>query len=437
MPQLHRSLGLWQLTVTGVGIIIGAGIYVLIGAAAEKAGGLLWLSFTVGALLAALTGLSYAELATLFPNAGAEYEFARRAFNEFTGFISGWMMAAANIIGGATVSIGFAFYLQRFFDVPTAWGALGMLTVLTVIVSAGVHRSIWLSTALVALQVGGLLLVIAAGAPHLGTHSLTENASFPGVLAGAALVFFAFIGFDEVVTLSEETHDPAHTVPRALWLSLGLSTLLYVAVGIVAVSSVGIDALAQSDRPLALVLEQDLGVRGADVIAIIALAATANTTLLLLTTSTRLLFAMSRGGALPLYLSRLSSRGHAPWVAAIATLVVAAPFALSGRITLVAEVTNFAIYAIFLVVNASLIRLRFLLPDAPREFRVPLAVAGFSVPALLAIATTILMMTYLARSAWILGGLMVLSGLGAWLIGPYLGRRAQRAPRDQPGPQGP
>lgn len=422
---LRRSLGLWELTVSGVGIIIGAGIYVLVGQAAAEAGSLLWLSFFVGGLLAALTGLSYAELAALFPNAGAEYEFARRAFNEFTGFLAGWVMAGANIVGSAAVAIGFAYYLQHFVDIEARWAAVAMLAVLTAIVSAGVHRSIWLSAVLVALQVIGLLVVIGAGAPHIGDYSLASDTSLSGVLSGAALVFFAFIGFDEVVTLSEETHDPARTVPLALALGLGISTLLYVAVGISAVSAVGVEALAASDRPLSLVLERDLGVRGGDVIAVIALAATTNTTLLLLTTSTRLLFAMSRSGALPLYLSRVSKLGRAPWLAAVATFAVAAPFALSGRIAFVAEVTNFAIYVIFVAVNVSVIRLRFVLRDTPRAFRIPLSVVGVPLPAVLAIVTTILMMAYLSRGAWVLGSLMVLSGVGAWLIGPYLGRKPQ------------
>lgn len=200
---LTRSLGFWQVTVSGVGIVIGAGIYVLIGEAAKDAGSALWISFVLAAVLSALTGLSYAELAGMFPTAGAEYEFARRAFNDFTGFMAGWMMVLANIIAAAAVSIGFAHYLQHFFDVNLRAGAIGLLAVLTLIVMSGVQRSIWFSVVLAVLQVGGLLFVIASGAPHIGSRSLIEGSTASGVLAGAALVFFAFIGFDEIVTLSE------------------------------------------------------------------------------------------------------------------------------------------------------------------------------------------------------------------------------------------
>lgn len=422
MVQLRRTLGLWQLTVSGVGIVIGAGIYVLIGEAAAEAGSMLWLSFLLAAILAGLTGLSYAELAGLFPTAGAEYEFARQAFNEFIGFIAGWMMIAANLVAAAAVSIGFAQYLRHFVDIDVSVGAIGLLAVLTAIVISGVHRSIWLSVLLVIAQVGGLLLVIGAGAPHVENYSLVEGASVSGVLAASALVFFAFIGFDEIVTLSEETLDAARVVPRALLLALGISTLLYVAVGIVAVSAVGAEALSTSERPLALVMDDVLGGRSASVMAALALAATMNTTLLVLTAAARLIYSMSRGGALPPVFEHLGSRGQAPWVAALAGFAVAVPFALSGQIGLVAEVTNFAVYAIFIIVNLAVIRLRSTQPLAERSFRIPMSVGPVPITAVLGLATIALMTAYLRPEAWALGVLMVLSGMGAWFLGGRLGR---------------
>jgi basic amino acid/polyamine antiporter, APA family len=274
---LTRSLGFWQVTVSGVGMVIGAGIYVVIGEAAKDAGSALWISFVLAAVLSALTGLSYAELAGMFPTAGAEYEFARRAFNDFTGFMAGWMMVLANIIAAAAVSIGFAHYLQHFFDVNLRAGAIGLLAVLTLIVMSGEQRSIWFSVMLAVLQVGGLLFVIASGAPHIGSRSLIEGSTASGVLAGAALVFFAFIGFDEIVTLSEETRDAERVIPRALLLALGISAALYVLVGICAVSLIGADALAASDRPLALVIGHDWGGRASGIVTFIALASTTNT----------------------------------------------------------------------------------------------------------------------------------------------------------------
>ena len=239
-----------------MGIVVGAGIYVLVGAATAQAGSLVWASFAIAAVVAALTGLSYAELASLFPSAGAEYQFARRAFNEFIGFVVGWLMIAGNIVGAGAVALGFAEYARYFVAVDPRVLAVGLLLVLTVAVSFNVRQWIWLTTGLVLVEVSGLLLVIAIGLPHLGDHSLLEGTP-RGVLSGAALLFFAFIGFDEVVTLSDETRNPSRVIPRALLLALGISTLLYVAVGIAAISVIDYRVLADSERPLALVIEHD------------------------------------------------------------------------------------------------------------------------------------------------------------------------------------
>ena len=416
-PQrLTRSLGLWQVTVAGVGIVIGAGIYVLIGVAARDAGAGLWASFALAAVLASLTGLSYAELAGMFPAAGAEFEFARRAFNEFLGFLAGWAMIAANVVAAAAVAVGFAHYFQEYVPLPTGLIAVGLLTVLTGVVLTGVQHSIWVSAVLVAFQVGGLLMVIVAGVPHIGEHSLTEGATVTGILSGTALVFFAFIGFDELVTLSEETRDAARVIPRGLLLALGISTVLYVGVGVSAVSLVGGEALGQSDRPLALVLEHDWGWVAGLVVSFIAMAATTNTSLLVLTAASRLTYAMAREGALPAVFASLSGRQGVPRVAAVVALLAAAPFALTGRIALVASATDFLVYAIFLVVNGAVIALRFRAPDLPRSFRSPYSIARLPVLPILGIGTVLLMLVFLDREAMALGVGILVSGVLVWAV---------------------
>lgn len=415
-PTLQPTLSLWQLTMTGIGIVIGAGVYVLIGEAASEAGAALWLAFVLAAVLSALTGLSYAELAGMYPTAGAEFEFARRAFNDFIGFITGWMMLAANLIAAGAVSIGFAHYLRYFVDVPLRVGAIGLLVALTIVVASGIQRSIWFSVALALLQIGGLMMVIAAGAPHLGDRSLIEGATASGILGASALVFFAFIGFDEVVTLSEDTKDPQRTVPRALLYSLAVSTLLYVLVGIASVSVIAADQLAASETPLALVIAHDWGDRASNIVAAIALASTTNTTLLVLTAASRLSYSMARNRALPSILATVGSRAHSPYVAAFAGLVVAGGFSLIGNIGLVASVTDFAVYAIFIAVNLSLIVLRFRAPDAPRTVRIPLSIGRVPVTPVLGTITVLVMMAYLDASAWVLGFGALATGVGVWLI---------------------
>jgi APA family basic amino acid/polyamine antiporter len=414
--QLKRSLGFWQVTIAGVGIVIGAGIYVLIGPATKEAGSAVWLSFLAAGVLSALTGLSYAELAGMFPSASAESAFARHAFNEFAAFIVGWTMIAANLIAAAAVSIGFAHYLRHFVDVDLRVGSIGLLLVLTLIIVGGIQRSIWFSTVLVVLQVGGLLLVIVAGAPHIGSTSIVEGASVSGVMGGAALIFFAFIGFDEVVTLSEETKDAARVIPRALLLALGVSVVLYVLVGVTSVSVLGPSAIAGSNTPLTLVIAHNWGSRAGDIVAAIALASTINTSLLVLTAASRLLFGMSRDGALPDAFSRLTTRGRAPYVAALAAFVIAAPFALIGDISFVASVTDFSVYVIFVAVNASIIRLRLSAPDARRTFVTPFAIGRIPILPILGTGVVALMMVNLEARAWFVGLAVTAVGVACWAV---------------------
>ncbi len=222
--SLAKVLSPVQVTAGGVGIIIGAGIYVLIGEAASEAGGAVWLSFLLAAVLCGLTGLSYCELAAAFPTAAAEYEYTRRAFPEVIAFLVGWFMIGGLLVAAATVSLGFGRYLGHFVDVDREAAALALLGALFLLGATGIRQAGMLILILSIIQVSGLLMVIAIGMPSLGDHSLAPTAGVTGVIGGAGLVFFAFIGFDEVITLGEETADPVRTVPRALLRSLAIST---------------------------------------------------------------------------------------------------------------------------------------------------------------------------------------------------------------------
>ncbi len=425
-PVLKRSLHLWQVTVSGIGIVIGAGIYVLVGEGAREAGAAVWLSFGVAALLSGLTAMSYCELAGMYPSAGVEFEWSSRAFNPFAGFIAGWMMAAAYVVAAAAVSIGFAQYLQHFVDIDVRISAIALLCVLTLIVISGIERSIWLSVVLAVLQIGGLLLVIAAGLPHLGERPVLEGASVTGITSGAALVFFAFIGFDDIATLSEETEDAATVVPRALILTLVISAVLYMLVGLSAVSVISVDALADSDRPLALVIEADWGSRASDIISFIALASTVNTTLLVLTAASRLLYAMARSGALPRFLAQLG-RAQAPYAGALVALVVAAAFASLGDIGLIAGVTDFAVYCTFLSVNLAVVALRYRVPEAPRAFRIPFSIGRVPVTAVLGTISVVAMVGFLAPSAWLVGAGTLIVGAAVFvtLRGAHIGNQSR------------
>lgn len=410
---LTRALGLGQVTASGIGIIIGAGIYVLLGAATAEAGAAVWMAFLVAGLLSALTALSYAELAAMFPNAGAEYDYTRRVAPEWVAFLIGWVMILALVIAAAAVSLGFASYLRYFVDVPQRVGAWGLLGFVAVVALAGIEQSARLTVALSVVQVGGLAVIIAIGLPRLGDHSLVEGASTAGVVTAAALVFFAFVGFDEVITLAEETTNPARTVPRALLLALAVSTALYVAVAIAGVSVLGPVALADSEQPLADVMGEAIGARSADVVAVIALLATTNTTLLAVTATSRLQYGMAGTGALPPVFGRLSRR-RAPWIGILAASVIAAGFVALGDLALVASVTDFSVYVVFIAVNATVILLRFWQPKRRRPFAIAGTIGKVPITPVLALVAIAVLLPSLEPVAIALGVTVMAMGLAIY-----------------------
>jgi APA family basic amino acid/polyamine antiporter len=409
-------LGLLELTASGVGIIIGAGIYVLLGAATAEAGAAVWASFGLAAVLCGLTAMSYAELASMFPKAGAEYEYTRRVLPARVAFVVGWTMAAGLMVAAAAIAVGFAHYLRYFVDVPVVAGAITLLAVEAVIALSGLRRSARLTLVLSAIQVGGLLMIVAVGASHIGSESLVAGSDAAGILGGAALVFFAFIGFDEVITMAEETRHPTTVVPRALLLALGISTLLYMAVAVAAVSVVGADGLAGSNRPLADVMTHVLGGRAESVTAMIALVSTTNTSLLALTAGSRILYGMADSGALPRAVARLSAGGQVPATAIGVTVVGAMAFAALGDLTLVASVTDFAVYVVFLAVNLTGVLLRFREPGRVRPFRSPGAIGRLPLLPVAGFAAAAAMLPQLDRNALWMGVAMV--AIGALACGP-------------------
>lgn len=410
-------LGLVEVTAGGVGIIIGAGIYVLLGEATAQAGSLVWAAFLGAAALSALTGLSYAELSSMFPSAAGEYEYTRHAMPEWLAFGVGWSMIAGLVVAAATVSVGFARYVRYFVDIDLRAGSLALLIVVAVIAMAGIKHSARLTVGLSAVQVAGLVFVAAIGFPHVGEVDLFASPGFGGILAGAALVFFAFIGFDEVITLAEETRDPTRTVPRALLLALGLSTALYVAVAIAAVSVLGAHALATSPRPLADVMAHVLGHRGATVVAAIAVLTTTNTTLLALTAASRVMYGMAKSGAMPRLFAVVHTVRRTPVRAIVVVTLVAIVFAGVGDFSIIAAVTDFAVYVVFLAVNATVIILRRTQPERRRPFAVGGAIRGVPVLPVLGFGSVVLMMTQLEPLAVTVGSAACALGLAVgWLL---------------------
>ena len=411
-PKLKREAGLFQLVAYGVGNIIGAGIYVLVGAGAGLAGASLWLAFLIGAIVALFTGLSYAELSAMYPKAASEYTYLGRAYgNRFIAFITEWMMLATEIVAAATVALGFAEYFQVLHAFPIPIVAAALLVFLTIVSIIGVKQSLRLNTLLSAVAIIGLIIVIAAGIPRLGSVSYTYSPNgITGIFGAAILVFFAYVGFDNIANLSEETKDPRRTLPRGLLISIAITTLLYVLVGLATVSLVPWQQLAASDAPLALAASVTLGPVAYDVLTAAALLTTLNTVLVLLIVGSRIVYGMARAGALPKILGYINKRTDTPIVASIAVLAVALLFLPIGKVSIVAKITSFGSLITFAVVNIALLHLRKIAPSVERPFRAPLNIGWISVTAILGAVSCIALLTQFDWLSITLGLMLPLSG---------------------------
>ena len=414
--RYDRVLGLPQVTISGVAVIIGAGIFVLLGPATQKAGGWVWLAFVVAAALSALTAFSYMELSSMYPRASAEHEFARQLYPRWVSASVGTAMSLALIVAAATVALGFSRYLNEFFAVDVRVAAVGIIVVCAILSALGVERAVWVVVLLGIVEIGTLVIVSVIGLPSVNVSELTTGAGPGGIVAGAALVFFAFVGFDEVITLAEETRDPTRTIPRAVLLSLFLSTILYVAVAVSSVSVLGSDRLALSATPLADVIAVVAGDAAGRIVAVGALVSTSSTVLLLLTAGARMVNGMGSVGDLPQILGTVHKRRTPTW-ALVTCVVVAVALVAVRDLGLLAEATDGLVYAIFLVVNSVVIGLRFRRPDAARPFRVAGAIGRFPVVPALAIVVTIAIGSQLRAEAMVFAGVLLGGAALAHLAG--------------------
>jgi APA family basic amino acid/polyamine antiporter len=408
MP-LRPTLGPVQLTFYSVGVIIGAGVYSVIGAASAVAQDGLWLSFLIGGFIALLTGLSYAEMTTAFPAAGAEYSYIRRAMPAFEWLA--FIVAITIVIGASatasTVAVAFGGYLREFFDIPQTVSALLLLVGCTVFNIVGLRESSWANVLFTCIEVGGLGFVIAAGLTQPNFAAPLKTPIHAGVLEAAAVLFFVYLGFEEIANLSEEVHHPARDIPRAIMLSLGVTTALYILVALTVLALARPAELANSAAPLALAVHK-VWPKAGPIMSAIALFATANTALITMIATSRLLFSMGRDGVIHKTFAALTSTRQTPAVAAAVTLAIAAAIVPLGGVKTLAEASSFSSLLAFLAVNVTLIILRYRVPDHNRPFRVPLSVGRMPLLPLTAVACIAVLLTYFDRGIYVTGLVVLL-----------------------------
>jgi APA family basic amino acid/polyamine antiporter len=375
---LRRTLGLWQASFTGVGVILGAGVYSLIGPAAALAGGGLWLAFALAGVAAAFTAYSYARFATLRPKASPEFQYTALAFGADAGFVAGWLMLLGDIAAAASVALGFGGYLGHLAGTPTVLGAGALVLVAGAAMYGGIGRSVGVAAVLTIIEAAGLLVVIAIGLPRWPEVDLRlGDGGAGGVFGAAALIFFAFLGFDELGNLAEEMRNPERDLPRALLFSLATTTAIYVAVALSAIAVVPPAMLGDSSAPLALVAGRALG-RSADAaVALMALAATANTVLLLLLAAARSVYGMAAAGVLPRRLTVLT-RTDVPREAMVVVLLLALGLIAAGDLSSAAHLTDAMVLISFACVNAGLawLAVRKQTPGGPFVRARDVAIAG-------------------------------------------------------------
>jgi amino acid transporter len=341
-PELHRSIGPVQLALYGLGSMLGAGIYGLIGKAAGQVGNAVWLAFVVALIAALLTALSYASLGSRYPRAAGAAYVTERAFNlPLLSFVVGLALVCSGLTSVATQSRVFAANLATLFhldSIPLWWLALGFLLVLAGIVFRGIRESMWVNVLCTLVEASGLILVVAVGISHWGSVDYLEmppDAADQGeglvLVQGAVLTFFAFIGFEDTFNVAEECRDPKRTIPLGLILAMSMAAVLYIAVAVTAVSVVPWPELAEAPGPITEVVNRAAPLIPPIVFTGITLFAVANTALVNYVTASRLIYGMADQGLLPLRFGDVHADRRTPHIAIAALFLVAAPLALFGH----------------------------------------------------------------------------------------------------------
>ena len=388
-------MGLFQLTMYGTGLILGAGIYVLIGEAAGFAGDAVWIAFVLGSIVALFAGFSYAELSSIFPKASAEYVFIKNAFkNNFFAFLIGWLTAITSVITAATVALGFGGYFAEFVNIPIILSATGLLIVLSIVNFIGIRESAWTNTIFTIIEASGLVLIIIIGfmfANPEPVNYIESPSGFSGIVIAFVLIFFAFIGFEDMANIAEEVKKPRKTLPRAIILSVVISGIIYILVSLAVVRVVNWEELAKSSAPIALVAERALGSEAHILLSSIALFAITNTVLITLVAGSRIFYGMAREKVFPTILEKIHFKTKTPWIAIVVIMIASIIFTLVGDIVIVANITVFAIVITFAAVNLAVIVLRYTEPNIERKFKVPINVEKFPILPLFGVGISIYM----------------------------------------------
>ena len=403
-----------------LGDVLGAGIYALMGELSAEVGGVLWAPLAVALALALLTAGSYAELVTKYPRAGGASVFAERAFGKpLISFLVGFSMLSAGVTSAAGLALAFSGdYLATFVDVPVPLAAVAFLALVACLNARGISESLKSNVVMTVIELSGLVLVVGVVALMVGRGDgdLTRVGALPdgttpalAILGGAILAYYSFVGFETSANVVEEIRDPSRVYPRALFGALLTAGLVYVLVGLASAIALPSAELSQSSGPLLDVVAAS-GVAVPDwLFSLIALIAVANGALLTMIMSSRLTFGMSEQGLLPSIFARVLPNRRTPWVAIVATTVVAMMLTLIGDLSTLAETVVLLLLFVFLSANVSVLVLRRDHVDHD-HFRV------WTFVPVLGIGSCLLLLTQQSSTVWLLAAALLAAGVVLYFV---------------------
>jgi APA family basic amino acid/polyamine antiporter len=415
--NLRRTLNLLDATAVGIGAIIGAGIFVVLGVAIGYAGPSIIVSMIIAALVASFTAFSFAELGSAIPKEGGAYQYSFELLSPSVGFIIGCLWMFAQIVAGAAISLGFAGYFVAIFPAfPIKLVAVAAAIILTGLNLIGVKQSATVNNVMVIIKIAVLVLFIGFGFFRIQLQNFSEFSpnGLSGILQGAGLIFFAYLGFGRIATLGDEVKNPQRNLPLSILIALAVSVVIYVLTGIVATGLQDYRILAQSGSPIA---EAAKAIGNSAVVIAVSFGALIATTSVLLTNLlglSRVAYAMARNNQLPRSIAKVSSRFKTPYITILATggLLTALAYVLDLREA--AALTSLLILCVHLTVNLSAIRVRKKMPNSGK-FRVPFHPV---IPSL-GLVSCIILMFSLPQESWVVTAVVVVISAFLYFLGKH------------------
>jgi APA family basic amino acid/polyamine antiporter len=407
MVKLKRTLSLLDATSIGIGAIIGAGIFVVLGVAVGYAGPAVIISMVIAGTVALFTALSFAELGSAIPKQGGTYEFAYELISPFVAFVSGCLWLFGQTVAGAAVSLGLASYFVAMFPFfPLKVVAVSAALVLTVLNLVGTKHSAMVNNILVLTKIVILCLFVGFGVFQVNSHNYAQFApnGFVGILQGAGFIFFAYVGFGRIAALGEEVKNPKRTLPLAILLSLVISVVLYIATGLVATGLQDYRVLAGSGSPLADAARATGNFTLVTTISFGALVATVSVLLTNLIGLGRVSFAMARNGQLPKSLAKIHSKFGTPYISILFTGALMAVLAFVSDLRQTVAITGLSLLSTHIILHVSAIRLRKKVPDL-KTFKAPF----YPLIPSLGLVSCIILMFSLPVEAWIVWACVVVA----------------------------